>query len=142
MSTISITTTIMQKDVGIMTGNRRTHGRVSMVVSQPCAPETQEAARHIIRYPLQTRDHGILFTHDGKGIEGYAHHLSSFTDRRLCRRPERLKIHIGVDFHIQRIGPSHGLQRSKNSSSDHRWSRNSSLAHSHPPKAYMPCQRF
>jgi transposase InsO family protein len=39
-----------------------------------------EAAKRIVRYLIQTRDRGIMYKREGKGIEGYAHNLAGFTD--------------------------------------------------------------
>ena len=39
-----------------------------------------EAARRIVRYLLYTKDYGIFYSSEGKGIEGYGHNLSGYTD--------------------------------------------------------------
>ena len=38
------------------------------------------AANRIVRYLLNTKDHGILYRTEGKGIQGHAHQLAGFTD--------------------------------------------------------------
>jgi len=39
-----------------------------------------DAVKRVIRYLLHTRDYGITFRADGRGIEGYAHGLAGYTD--------------------------------------------------------------
>ena len=39
-----------------------------------------EAAKRIIRYLLNTREHGIMYRAEGRGVQGYAHQLAGFTD--------------------------------------------------------------
>ena len=39
-----------------------------------------EAARRIVCYLINTRDHRIMYTMTGKGIEGYTHNLAGYTD--------------------------------------------------------------
>ena len=39
-----------------------------------------DTAKRIVRYLLSTRDYGITYNMEGKGIEGYAHNLASYTD--------------------------------------------------------------
>ena len=38
------------------------------------------AAKHIVHYLLHTKEYSITYILDGKGMEGYAHNLTSFTD--------------------------------------------------------------
>ena len=39
-----------------------------------------EAAKRIVRYLLHTKEYGITYAKEGKGVEGYGHHLAGFTD--------------------------------------------------------------
>jgi hypothetical protein len=39
-----------------------------------------EAAKRIVHYLLSTKDYGITYRQEGKGVEGYAHNLVGFTD--------------------------------------------------------------
>jgi Reverse transcriptase (RNA-dependent DNA polymerase) len=39
-----------------------------------------DAIQRIVKYLIQTKDKGILYQKEGKGIEGYAHNLAGFTD--------------------------------------------------------------
>ena len=39
-----------------------------------------EAAKRIVQYLLHTREYGIMYKLEGKGVEGYAHNLAGYTD--------------------------------------------------------------
>ena len=39
-----------------------------------------EAMKHVVRYLLHMKEHGILYRQDINGVKGYAHNLASFTD--------------------------------------------------------------
>jgi Reverse transcriptase (RNA-dependent DNA polymerase) len=39
-----------------------------------------EAANRVVRYLLNTKDYGITYRQEGKGVEGYGHNLAGFTD--------------------------------------------------------------
>ena len=39
-----------------------------------------EAAKRVVRYLLNTRDYGITYQQEGRGVEGYGHNLAGFTD--------------------------------------------------------------
>ena len=39
-----------------------------------------EAAKRVVRYLLNTRDYGITYRQEGKGVEGHGHNLAGFTD--------------------------------------------------------------
>ena len=39
-----------------------------------------EAAKCIVHYLLNTREHGIMYRARGRGIQGYAHQLAGFMD--------------------------------------------------------------
>ena len=39
-----------------------------------------EAAKRIVRYLLNTKDYGITYRQEGRGVEGYGHNLVGFTD--------------------------------------------------------------
>ena len=39
-----------------------------------------EAAKRVVHYLLNMRDHGIKYTQAGNGVEGYTHNLAGFTD--------------------------------------------------------------
>jgi Reverse transcriptase (RNA-dependent DNA polymerase) len=39
-----------------------------------------EATKRIVRYLIQTKERGIMYKKEGKGVEGYAHNLAGFTD--------------------------------------------------------------
>ena len=70
-----------------------------------------EATKWIIKYLLHTKEYGITYTQEGKGIEGYAHNLAGYTDADYAGDVNDRKSTTGWIFTFNRSPISWALKK-------------------------------